>query len=740
MSVENSGELKYTSRAYRQDQRNAMKNDVTYGLIELVTNSDDEYKASKNPGPIEIFVSVSDIPGDFVAEVGVRDYAGGLSRTQMEDAFTELGRRNKNRASGTDDEFGTRGLFGRGAKDVATFGKAVFASHKNGVVSVLELDGSQPRWEFTESERPVTPDLLAKWGFTEEKNGLVASMLIRKNQETALPAPKRLAENLSRHVALRNIISNRPVFLSDERTRGKTRLQAPNSGMDELLSIDLQIKGYDEKAHLTLYRLSQPQPGNVDEYSEHGIVISDSRANYENSFPAIGARPETAWIHGRVVAPEIASLASAYDKYEEQIEKGEIGNTKSLPKNPTQIVKRDRTGLEKSHPYFRALAAAVSAQLKPILDSIAGENVSTASESKALSKRLTSLGRALGQLVQTALSEADLEDSLEGGRSQEDIELLVVPGVQKIAVGDTATFQIWVSEVLFDPNALKIELVDGFSVAEIVSTPRENSDPHPRLPVRVVNLRVKGIGYGSAEILVRHGENAETARIVCEPLSEFEPEVPLLLQWDRERYRLAPGRSRNLVLLAPAEYAGQKISIGVGDPLVDIEESTVDLKWTKAMSHLFAKVRVAAGTVEGSTFISANLEGETVEASVEVREVDESSGPEIKFRFDSTDPNPLTRSAIIPEENLLTVWIFANHSVLKPLLGKHVGEGFEGDDSPAFKSALSEIIATEIAGYVLQREQEIHPHRNRDAASLFAAQKKLVIRFLKTLQIGLLEE
>lgn len=740
MSVENSGELKYTARAYRQDQRNAMKNDVTYGLIELVTNSDDEYKAFQNPGPIEIFVRVSDIPGDFVAQVGVRDYAGGLSKPQMFDAFTELGRRNKNRASGKDDEFGTRGLFGRGAKDVATFGKAVFASHKDGLISVLELDGSEPRWDFTESERPATPDLLAKCGFTEEKPGLVASMLIRKNQETALPTPKRLAENLSRHVALRDIISNRPVFLSDERKRGKTRLQVPNSGMDELLSIDLQLKGYDEKAHLTVYRLSQPQSGNADEYSEHGIVISDSRASYENTFPAIGARPETALIHGRVVAPEIATLATAYDKYEEQVENGEIETTQTLPKNPTQIVKRDRSGLEKSHPYYRALAAAISAPLKTILDSIAGEKESTASESKALSKRLSSLGRALGHLVQTALNEADLEDSLEGGRSQDEIELLVVPGVQKIAVGDTATFQIWINEAIFDPESLKIELVDGFSVAEIVSATTDNSDQHPRLPVRVVKLRVKGIGYGSADILVRHGENAETARIVCEPLSEFEPEVPLLLQWDRERYRLAPGRSRNLVLLAPAEYAGQKISVGVQDPLVDIEESTVELKWTKSMSHLFAKVRVAAGTVEGATVISANVEGETAEATVEVREVDESSGPEIKFKFDSTDPNPLNRSAIIPEENLLTVWIFANHSVLKPLLGNHDGEGFAGDDSPAFKSALSEIIATEIAGYVLQREQEIHPQRNRDAASLFAAQQKLVIRFLKTLQIGLLEE
>lgn len=739
MTFQSSGEMKYTDRAYRQDARQAMKNDVTYGLIELITNSDDEYKASGRAGGIEIFVRTSGLPDGYCAEVGVKDAAGGLTAQEMYEAFCSIGSRNKQREAHTDEKVGTRGLFGRGAKDVAAFGKAVFVAHKNDCVSHLELDGVSPRFEFLLKDEPATTAHLKAFGLADGEHGLVASILVRNQQSKALPVPKKLLENLSNHIALRDITARRAVFLSDERTKGKTRIQRHNSGEEVVFSKTVALKGFQEPVQFFLFRLGKYEGGQPDEYSAHGIVVSDTRANYENTFFNLGSRPETGWLAGRIEAPEIAKLATEFDDYESQIERGEIQGEESPKGNPTQIIQRDRSGLAKSHPYYRALAAAISAEVKPILEEIAGEGSAQVSESRELSQRLSKLGRSLGQLVQTALEEAELDDELEGGRAQDEIELAVIPPVQKVAIGETVTLQVWVSESKYSKSEFSVDLIDGFGVVEISEIKSANPRQHSRLPLKVVDIRVKGLRYGSAELAVRHMDNVETAKIVCEPLADFDPQVPGALEWQRDRYRVAPSRSRNLYLLAPASYAGSEVSVSLKDSIADIDQTSIPFKWVKGETHLVAKVRVAAGKLEGATTITASVGEEFSSTSLVIKEVDESSGPEIRFQFDSNTVSPLARSALIPEGNVLTVWIFANHSILRPLLGKHLGAGFEGDNSPEFRSALSEIVATEIANYVLQREQEIHPSRNRDAASLISAQQKLVLRFLRALHLGLLE-
>ena len=103
------GQLKYTQRGFQQDAEEAMKGDVMRALIELVTNADDAYNG-KGDGQIEIVFNKSAEPykGVFI----VRDKAGGLNGTRMEEAFTNLGDKNQKAVA----DMGTRGLFGRGAK------------------------------------------------------------------------------------------------------------------------------------------------------------------------------------------------------------------------------------------------------------------------------------------------------------------------------------------------------------------------------------------------------------------------------------------------------------------------------------------------------------------------------------------------------------------------------------------------------------------------------------------------
>ena len=124
------GQLKYTQRGFQQDAEAAMKGDVMRALIELITNVDDAYDG-KGDGQIEIVFNKSADPykGVFI----VRDKAGGLNGTRMEEAFTNLGDKNQKAVA----EMGTRGLFGRGAKDIAALGRARFLSIHKGKFSSL---------------------------------------------------------------------------------------------------------------------------------------------------------------------------------------------------------------------------------------------------------------------------------------------------------------------------------------------------------------------------------------------------------------------------------------------------------------------------------------------------------------------------------------------------------------------------------------------------------------------------
>jgi hypothetical protein len=127
------GQLKYTQRGFQQDAEEAMKGDVMRALIELITNVDDAYNG-KGDGQIEIVFNKSAEPykGVFI----VRDKAGGLNGTRMEEAFTNLGDKNQKAMA----DMGTRGLFGRGAKDIAALGRARFLAIHGGKFSSLEIN------------------------------------------------------------------------------------------------------------------------------------------------------------------------------------------------------------------------------------------------------------------------------------------------------------------------------------------------------------------------------------------------------------------------------------------------------------------------------------------------------------------------------------------------------------------------------------------------------------------------
>ena len=103
-----------------------MKGDILRGIVELVTNSDDAYGSERDGG--EINIHWFDNPEGLI--VKVHDLAKGLLWDDLEKNMMQLGEKASGHAEGNE----VRG--GRGAKDVAIFGKLLLKRFE-GASSVL---------------------------------------------------------------------------------------------------------------------------------------------------------------------------------------------------------------------------------------------------------------------------------------------------------------------------------------------------------------------------------------------------------------------------------------------------------------------------------------------------------------------------------------------------------------------------------------------------------------------------
>jgi hypothetical protein len=165
-----SGQVIYTANAFGQDGELAIKRDVLLALLELITNADDAYAGE--PGKVMINISKPD-PVTGAIDLSVADHAKGLSPEMLLEKFTVLGGANEQFQEGDN----SRGLLGRGAKDVASLGSVTFATIKDEVFSSLTLqsDGSYTAEEGTAALAEHREFL----NLDEGQNGLTATMHIQ---------------------------------------------------------------------------------------------------------------------------------------------------------------------------------------------------------------------------------------------------------------------------------------------------------------------------------------------------------------------------------------------------------------------------------------------------------------------------------------------------------------------------------------------------------------------------------
>jgi hypothetical protein len=711
------GEVKYTQRGFQQDAEEAMKGDVLRALVELITNADDAYDGKGN-GIIEIVFQKATDP--YKGVFYVHDKAGGLQGERMEEAFTLLGDKNKKAVA----DMGTRGLFGRGAKDIANLGRARFVSISKGKFSTLEIN-QRGEYQMDFFDDAPTADAFAETHLKKGESGLTAVLFVHSNHR--IPSASEMIEKLETNVQLRDLINRNEVTYMDERTGTKQKLVGLSPVGKEVLNVKISVPKYKLPITLTLHKLPTKELGSINSNSRHGLVISGRGATYENTFLHLSNRPEVGWFCGRIDAPEIHDLSRAID---------EEGGTNEL--NPTRVISRSREGLVGTHPYYRSLCAAIEPHIKPILDAVAADEGAARKEGAKLRNRFNALSNTLANKLQEILDASDAGDIPTATDVDIDYQdLTIIPPRRICKKGEEITLTVRTPKEM-DLSTLLVSMTPGNQVLEIIDIP----DPkkwvqHERLPVVSNTIRFKALTVGTASIYAVREEVSASSEI---SVIDFEPPAEVIpdgLIFHPDEVNVAPTKRKNLILRAPITLAGEKVTMTVSDPVAEVQEVAV-LKPTSSGLACEARIVAVAGDKEGKATATATVGSLSADVKINVTEAGHKRNPKLDFEVSGRD-NPPNRISASTEEGKLMIRIYGKHKSLNSLFGKHTGEGFENENSPEAGATIAELLAQQLASYVVEREAELHPERFSDAAMVFARQQHLVSQFAVTLQAGLVE-
>jgi hypothetical protein len=173
----------------------------------------------------------------------------------------------------------------------------------------------------------------------------------------------------------------------------------------------------------------------------------------------------------------------------------------------------------------------------------------------------------------------------------------------------------------------------------------------------------------------------------------------------------------------------------VNEPLLEIQKTAI-LKPTSSGTACETRIVAAAGDKEGDAVATATVGKLSADVKIKITEAGHKRNPKLDFEVSGRD-NPPNRISASTEEGKLMIRIYGKHKSLSTLFGKHTGDGFENENSPEAGATIAELLAQQLASYVVEREAELHPERFSDSAMIFARQQHYVAQFAVTLQAGL---
>lgn len=717
LKSEKRGRVDYTARAFLQDAQSAMRGDIIRGLIEMITNSDDAYNG--NRGKIRIEVEHCHGPWRVIT----RDRATGMRAARMQDAILRLGART----SGFELGQNVRGNLGRGAKDLAAFGQVQFESICDGYYSRLMLE---PSGEYTLDRERKCSDEDRKRLHIPRANGTTVTVHVTEN--IRCPRHGKLTERLSRHYQLRDILSDskRELMLFDigKDIQDTLRFNCPER--EAVFSGKLSVEDYPRaEVRLVVWRNAERYDDpSSDPCRPAGLLIKGNRAIYDNTLFKFEGHPYSGWFSGRVECAFIDVLAREYDERVERRERHPRDN--HIP-----IITRTRDGLESNHPFTKVLAKSVEEVLGPLIKAEEDKaKQEGAFESSSLRKRLDAVGRDLARLIDEDLREIEA-DTLpigpDGKPDVPDIKLIPEQAIAYVGEDKTLTLQVRVNLGVKDA---RVSLEPGGVLELLDDGPIELKSHRRRDDVLVGQVHLRPLLEGEAAFLTAEaGSHSVVALIeVLPPPEEIEEEIqpPEVLEFEREKYRLAWGKKKRLFLQAPADVVakdGKEVRVWSDNPGIVVLGGSSVLGFDDNLEYYVSKVEIEARELGAKANLSAELGEHTATCQVIVTQ--DEAGPNLLIRVVPEEAG--TRRALITRSGDQTVIkIMGLHPALKPYLGPP--PELPGQDKPISRAIIAEIIASEGARMVVEKRFTSGSlfGEEPDAASIYVMHYRYLSKYL----------
>lgn len=682
--------VEQTERSFRQATESAMGNEILLGLIELITNCDDQYGEQRGA----ILVRFPKPEADGTWQVQVCDKATGIGYDEVERKLLQFG----GRTSGHERGETKRGNRGRGAKDLSHFGHVRWDMFKDGRYCWLWIDrhGNGQR-----SPRPEKADAYRD-EFGIARNGVVATITCDR-QRFRRPQRDRIKQRLEYAVQLRNVMSSpkRTVKLQygDEEAVNLRYLEP--QGKREFPAVDAEVKGYPGLARVVVAEVPTPfQEDQNDLSRQGGLLITSGLAVHEATLYRFESSPYSGFFLGSVRWNTIDDLSRTFDDREDK------GLTTDAA-NPAQIIRADRRGLNPQHPAARALKAAVEDVLRPHFERKAKELGEGGKESRQTRQRLEGLAKVIAKFQARKAEELEFELSQHSSQGVEltpEVPILeVIPPRKLLEFGKTHTFSVRVrSDALLgeanEAHALLSLAADPEGCLEL-SGPRCALTPDKRLEGRMSGtFTAKALsteGNGIIEVTIPYLPGALVDVDVVEPEEPLPPPAPVTFEFERASYRVPAGKRKKVLLLAPSaavQRHGTNVTVkSSNDHGVLIRQTQLELSrsqdgdWYQAVVDIEGRQHGATATVTAQCG-SGPLRAET---AVTVRR-DEAgpTPPQIKF---AAMGSPVRGTFETDEGGLVTITVNATHPAVRRYFGRQ--PDFLGQESIQARLMVAEIVA-----------------------------------------------
>jgi hypothetical protein len=682
-----TGRLEYTGRAILQDAQTALGNDPIRGLIELITNADDAYRGASG----RILIRREPVKDGFVDAITVYDHARGMTREEFKAKLMKLGAENQEFLSGDV----VRGNLGRGAKDGIAFGGVLFRSIRDGLYNELLLEA--PDITRLEPSRPAEAIDYTALRLGDGQNGLAASLLFTQATVTRIRPAGTLIERLANEAQLRDINLSHQVIYEETSPRRVLESITPKNVDFESPLLDLQgeLPGVEGSAfRLRLWKLRDRGDDNFSQCAPQGILVKGAKATYINTFFGLQSRSESRWLHGVIDCPKIDQLLRDFDRE---------GPT---PENNARLVRRDRAGLDESHPFMSSLISVVQPRLAVALDELRQEQGESQREGRELRQRLDSL---------TTVLRAEIRDLLEeesGSRDDGQADIFqAIPPLMDVVIGDRFSISVIAPEL---NERGEINFVTDEAIRLVSSDDEWRPRSNGRHSIRAYRFEASQIGSFVINLSLRG-----LATVVVVRVHEHRSEDAIdysKFRFDRSRYTTRPGRTRFLEVLSPVECENISVEIVEGSGVVP---ASVDCLPSGDGLGFVGIVRFEA-TEESDTKVRAvdRRTGEEIFARVIIHEPDPFRLNDFTFTVENSEMGSL-RVTTEPGQPKRIV-VYGQHPANKASLGAYDAENkrFSKEATGEACRMLAELFSYELAKAILEQNALAAPDDFADAAQI----------------------